>query len=109
MDASRHFHALGDPTRRSIFELLVERSRPVAELAAELPVSRPAVSQHLKVLQDAGLVRFERTGTRNIYAIDAEGLQAMRIYLEEMWTQALGDLKALAESSHKPKPKRSKT
>ncbi|MCM5682740.1 metalloregulator ArsR/SmtB family transcription factor [Schlegelella sp. S2-27] len=109
MDASRHFHALGDPTRRRIFEMLARQPRAVTELAAQLPVSRPAVSQHLKVLQDAGLVRFDRAGTRNIYGVDPDGLRAMRAYLDALWTEALGDLKALAESTHKPRPDRSRT
>lgn len=100
MDASTRFHALADPTRRGIFELLAGSQRSVVEIAAQLPVSRPAVSQHLKVLQEAGLVHFERTGTRNIYQVDPDGLRAMRSYLDELWTQALGELKSLAESTY---------
>jgi DNA-binding transcriptional ArsR family regulator len=109
METSRLFQALGDATRRGIFERLTRQPRAVAELAAELPISRPAVSQHLKVLQDAGLVRFERTGTRNIYAVDPDGLRAMRAYLDELWAQALGDLKTLAEATHKSRSGRSRT
>lgn len=106
MDASTRFHALADPTRRGIFELLAGSPRSVVEIAAQLPVSRPAVSQHLKVLQEAGLVHFERTGTRNIYQLDPDGLRAMRSYLDELWTQALGDLKSLAEFTHHRKQQR---
>ena len=105
MDASARFQALGDATRRGIFELLVQRPRSVSEVAVDLPVSRPAVSQHLKVLQDAGLVTFQRSGTSNIYQVDPDGLRAMRSYLDSLWTQALGDLKSLAESTYHRKPK----
>lgn len=105
MDASTRFHALADPTRRGIFELLVRRPHSVVEVADKLPISRPAVSQHLKVLQDAGLVHFERSGTRNIYQVDPDGLRAMRSYLDELWTHALGDLKSLAESTYTRKTK----
>jgi DNA-binding transcriptional ArsR family regulator len=103
MDVSSQFPALADGTRRAVFEALAAGPRSVAELAAEFPVSRPAVSQHLKVLQDAGLVRFERDGTRNIYEIDPDGLASLRDYLDGLWTRALRDLKSLAESTYRPK------
>lgn len=89
--------ALGDPTRRAIFERLADRPRAVGELAAELPVSRPAVSQHLKVLKDARLVADRRAGTRRIYRLDPDGVQALRVYLDHFWDQALAAFKAAAE------------
>jgi DNA-binding transcriptional ArsR family regulator len=81
--------ALGDPTRRTVFERLAGGPRSVGELAAELPVSRSAVSQHLKVLKDAGLVTDERDGTRRLYRIDADGVGAMRAYFDQFWKDAL--------------------
>lgn len=92
--------ALGDPTRRSILELLRSRRRSVGELADELPVSRPAVSQHLKVLADARLVCYERDGTRRIYRVDADGLEDLRAWLDAFWDQALAGLKAVAEEDN---------
>lgn len=89
--------ALSDPTRRAIFELLAEGPTPVGELAALLPVSRPAVSQHLRVLKDAGLVRDHAIGNRRLYRIDPEGLAAIRAYLDRFWQGALADFKAYAE------------
>ena len=85
--------ALGDPTRRAIFEHLGERPSAVVDLAALLPVSRPAVSQHLKVLKDAGLVRGVQVGTRRIYSLDPDGLAGLRDYLERFWTTALHSFK----------------
>jgi DNA-binding transcriptional ArsR family regulator len=93
--------ALGDPTRREIFELLSDRSRAVGELAAELPVSRPAVSQHLKVLKAAGLVVDEPAGTRRIYRVDPDGLAALRADLERFWGKTLAAYKATVEKSAK--------
>jgi DNA-binding transcriptional ArsR family regulator len=81
--------ALGDPTRRSVFELLRRGPRSVGDLAAELPVSRPAVSQHLKVLHDAGLVAFTSRGTRNVYHLDPGGLEPLRGWLDGFWQDAL--------------------
>ena len=81
--------ALGDPTRRSILKTLRGRSRSVADIAQELPVSRPAVSQHLKVLRDGGLVAFETVGTRNLYRVDPSGMQALRDWMDEFWDTAL--------------------
>jgi DNA-binding transcriptional ArsR family regulator len=91
------FSALGDPTRRAIFERLAGGPRSVGELAAELPVSRPAVSQHLKVLKAAGLVSDRAEGTRRLYRVDPGGVGAMRDYLEGFWDQALAAFKAAAE------------
>jgi len=81
--------ALGDPTRKAIFELLADRPRAVGELASELPVSRPAVSQHLKVLKDAGLVLDLPVGTRRIYRVDPDGLASLRADLDRFWGKAL--------------------
>jgi DNA-binding transcriptional ArsR family regulator len=93
--------ALGDPTRKAIFELLAERPRAVGELAGELPVSRPAVSQHLKVLKDAGLVVDDAVGTRRIYRVDPDGLAPLRADLERFWAQALGAYKLAVEQPTK--------
>jgi len=83
------FAALGDPTRREIFARIAERPRAVGELARELPVSRPAVSQHLRVLKDAGLVMDRAEGNRRIYQADPAGLAALRAQLDMFWNQAL--------------------
>ena len=93
--------ALGDPTRRAIFASVVERPRPVGELAHELPVSRPAVSQHLRVLKEAGLVTDRRDGNRRIYQADPDGLAALRAQLDRFWTQALANYKAIVEPATK--------
>lgn len=93
--------ALGDPTRRAIFERLQEGPRAVGEIARELPVSRPAVSQHLRVLKDAGLVSERREGTRRIYRLDPDGLAELRSYFDRFWTAALADFKAAAEASER--------
>jgi len=90
--------ALGDPTRRAIFELLGQGPTPVGELAARLPVSRPAVSQHLRVLKQAGLVADRAVGTRRLYQLDPDGLALMRAYLDRFWDRALADFKAVAEA-----------
>jgi DNA-binding transcriptional ArsR family regulator len=90
--------ALGDPTRRQVFELLKDGSRSVGELAAELPVSRPAVSQHLRVLTDAGLVVHTKHGTRHLYELDASGVGALREWVDGFWDEALARFKAAAES-----------
>jgi DNA-binding transcriptional ArsR family regulator len=89
--------ALGDPTRRAIFEQLRSGARSVGEIAADLPVSRPAVSQHLRVLKEAGLVTERRNGTRRLYRLDPNGLGELRRYVEEYWTQALAAFKEEAE------------
>ena len=93
--------ALADPTRRAVFEHLAERPRAVGELAGELPVSRPAVSQHLKVLKDARLVVDERVGTRRVYRVDPEGLRLLRGYLDHFWDQALAAYKTAVERQTK--------
>jgi DNA-binding transcriptional ArsR family regulator len=91
------FTALGDPTRRAIFESLATRPRAVGELARDLPVSRPAVSQHLKVLKGAGLVVDRPVGTRRIYAVDPNGVEALRAYLDQFWSRTLAAYKAVVE------------
>jgi DNA-binding transcriptional ArsR family regulator len=93
--------ALGDPTRKAIFELLVDRPRAVVDLANELPVSRPAVSQHLRVLKDAGLVADEPAGTRRIYRVNPDGLAALRADLERFWGRAFAAYEAAVEQSTK--------
>ena len=90
--------ALGDPTRRAIFERLGAGPRAVGELAKELPVSRPAVSQHLKVLKDAGLVVDRAQGTRRLYQLDPKGIEALRAYFDEFWMQALTAFKDAVEN-----------
>jgi DNA-binding transcriptional ArsR family regulator len=94
--------ALGDATRRAIFERLREGPRAVGELASGLPVSRPAVSQHLRVLKEAGLVSERRDGTRRIYRLDPSGLAEVRAYFDDFWTQALAAFKEAAERSFSP-------
>jgi DNA-binding transcriptional ArsR family regulator len=89
--------ALGDPTRRAIFERLRDGPQAVGDLAREFPVSRPAVSQHLRVLKEAGLVTEERRGTRRVYRIDPRGLGALRAYVESFWSATLESFKATAE------------
>jgi len=89
--------ALGDGTRRQIFERLRDGPRSVGEIANDLPVSRPAVSQHLKVLLDAELVLVNPMGTRRIYHVNPEGVAAMRAYFDRFWNQALAAFKAAAE------------
>jgi DNA-binding transcriptional ArsR family regulator len=90
--------ALGDGTRRLILERLRSGPRAVGELAAELPVSRPAVSQHLRVLKEAGLVTERRNGTRRLYRVDTDGLAEVRDYLESFWTDVLAAFEAAAEA-----------
>jgi DNA-binding transcriptional ArsR family regulator len=89
--------ALGDPTRRAIFERLADRPRAVGELARELPVSRPAVSQHLKVLKDARLVIDRPAGARRIYQLDPDGIGALRAYLDQFWSKSLVAYKIAVE------------
>jgi DNA-binding transcriptional ArsR family regulator len=95
--------ALADPTRRRVFERLRAGGQSVGRLAQGLPVSRPAVSQHLKILKEAGLVREERDGTRRIYEIDPRGLGALRVWLDQFWTIALDAFKAEAEKDEESK------
>jgi DNA-binding transcriptional ArsR family regulator len=93
------WHALGDPTRRAIFERLADGPRAVGELAGELPVSRPAVSQHLKVLKEAGLVVDRQAGNRRIYQLDPDGVDALRVQLDRFWNKALAAYKQAVEQS----------
>lgn len=102
---STAFAALADPTRREILERLRDGPRAVGALAATLPISRPAVSQHLKILKDAGLVADEADGTRRVYHIDPHGLATLRIWLYQFWGDALLAFKAEAE---KPKATKGK-
>jgi DNA-binding transcriptional ArsR family regulator len=105
-NASLAFAALADPTRREIFERLARAPSAVGELASELPVSRPAVSQHLKVLKDAGLVVHRTHGTRNVYEIDPNGLGVLRAWLDRFWTEALDAFKAEVEKDEPTHPER---
>ena len=89
--------ALGDPTRRAIFERLAERPWAVGELARELPVSRPAVSQHLRVLKEAGLVTDRAAGARRLYQLDPQGIGDLRAYLDQFWNSALAAYKEAVE------------
>lgn len=96
-NAARAFAALGDPTRRQLFERLAKRPLAVVELSQGLAVSRPAVSQHLKVLRNAGLLLVHSEGTRNVYQIDHRGITAMRNWLDRFWDDALEAFKTAAE------------
>src|ERR1041384_882998 len=93
------FAALADPTRRSVMELLRSGPRAVGEIARGRPVSRPAVSQHLKVVKEAGLVTDRAEGTRRVYYLDPKGLAALRSWLDQFWNQALADFQREAEKS----------
>jgi DNA-binding transcriptional ArsR family regulator len=99
------FDALGDPNRRAIVELLRKGDRSVRELADDLPISRPAVSRHLRLLKDAGLVTDRAEGTRRLYSLHDEGIEVVRSYLEEVWGEAAARFRLLAENSE-PKPRR---
>lgn len=92
------FSALADPTRRAIFERLGTGPRAVGDLAREFPVSRPAVSQHLKVLREAGLVSDSREGSRRLYRVDPEGVAGMRAYLDRFWSDALAAFEKAAKA-----------
>ena len=89
--------ALADPSRRAIVEALRTGAQPVSQIANGLPISRPAVSQHLKVLTDAGLLTCQSEGTRRLYALSPEGIAAMRAYLDELWDDALACFSASAK------------
>jgi len=97
--ADEAFDALGDPTRRAVFRLLRGGERSVGELAGQLPVSRPAVSQHLRVLKEAALVSDRPDGVRRLYSVRPTGLEALRSELESMWDEALG---AFADAAGRP-------
>ncbi len=99
MVANQALDALGDPTRRAVFERLAAGPRAVGEIASGLPVSRPAVSQHLKVLKRAGLVTDRPAGNRRLYAVDPGGVEALRDYFEQFWDNALAAFKEAAERS----------
>ena len=100
--AEQCFTALADPTRREIFERVAQRPQSVGQLAEGMPVSRPAVSQHLRVLGEAGLVLVTPQGTRRIYRLDPRGVQALRAYLDQFWPSALAAFKAEVERPRKP-------
>jgi DNA-binding transcriptional ArsR family regulator len=102
MANARAFAALADPTRREVFERLAAGPRSVGDLAEGLPVSRPAVSQHLKVLKEAGLVTDHPEGARRVYQIDPQGLGQMRAWLDRFWDAALEAFKAEAEKPTDP-------
>ena len=93
------FDALGDPHRRAIVELLSEHPRSVREIADTLPISRPAVSRHLRLLKEAGLVADEAVGTRRLYRLDDTGAEAVRAYLERVWGEALARFRLVAENT----------
>src|SRR5262249_5266424 len=98
-NAQRQLAALSDPTRRQVFERLQSGGRSVGEIARGLPVSRPAVSQHLKVLKEAGLVSDRADGTRRVYHIDPKGLAAIRAWLDRFWAAALENFAAEVENA----------
>ena len=98
-NASHAFAALADPTRRAVFERLARGPRAVGELAKGLPVSRPAVSQHLAVLKEAGLVKDQPDGTRRVYRIDPAGLGVIRAWLDRFWEDALASFKTELEAA----------
>lgn len=101
-EAAKVLEALGDPTRREVFERLRGGPRAVGEIARGMPVSRPAVSQHLRVLKEAGLVWDRREGNRRLYAVRADGLSALRAYMDRFWDRALESFKAVAEAGVGP-------
>ena len=99
-DYDKAFNALGDPTRRAIFEKLRDQPLAVVDIADGLPVSRPAVSQHLKVLKEARLITINRKGTKNFCQVDPDGVIAMRFYLDQFWDTALAAFKLTAEKEN---------
>ena len=108
-EANDPWAALGDPSRRSILRLLASRPASVAELAQGLPISRPAVSQHLKILKDCGLVTVQPQGTRRIYRADPAGLAALRAELDSFWGSALANFAQLAEQHSSSEPSSKET
>ena len=100
--------ALADPTRRAVFERLRQGPVSVGEIARGLPVSRPAISQHLRVLREAGMVRDQADGTRRLYEIDPTALVELRTWLDRFWDEALGAFKAEVESPSQPTPRKSR-
>jgi DNA-binding transcriptional ArsR family regulator len=102
------FDALGDPHRRQILDLIAAEPRSVAAIAEKMPISRPAVSRHLRLLKDAGLVGEEAEGTRRIYRLRTEGVDAMRTYLEQVWGETAVRFRLAAENTTpRPRPRRS--
>lgn len=93
------FDALGDPHRRRILDLIAAEARSVAAIADEMPISRPAVSRHLRLLKEAGLVGEEHEGTRRIYRLRTEGVDAMRVYLEQVWGETAARFRLAAENT----------
>jgi DNA-binding transcriptional ArsR family regulator len=108
VNAMDQMAALGDATRRNIVEILSARPSSVADVARRLPVSRPAVSQHLRVLKHAGLVTLRKEGTRNIYQLDPKGVAALRDHLDSLWETALEQFKTKAERSSPRRKERRK-
>jgi DNA-binding transcriptional ArsR family regulator len=100
------FEALGDPNRREILRLLSESDLPVAAIADQMPISRPAVSRHLRLLKEAGLVTEEAHGTRRIYHLQQEGLAAVHDYLERVWGEAAGRFRLVAENTREKRSSR---
>src|SRR4051794_38714114 len=100
--AALAFDALGDPMRRQVLVVLHEGALPVGELADRLPIGRPAVSKHLKVLEGAGLVEHRAAGTRNLYALAPDGLAPVQQWLVGLWDTALGSFAAHLEQGHRP-------
>jgi len=103
MTYAQALQALGDPTRRAVLEELRDGPRAVGEIAARLPVSRPAVSQHLRVLKEAGLVTERQNGTRRLYRVNPDGLADLREYLSRFWEEALASFKEAAEKEERRK------
>ena len=103
------FAALSDPTRRAVFERLLDGSQPVGRIAKGMPVSRPAVSQHLKVLKEAGLVTDRAEGTRRVYSIDPHGLAAVRRYFDQFWENTLDAFAAEVERDSEVLPQKGKS
>ena len=101
---STAFAALADPTRALVFDQLTQRPKSVAEIARSVPVSRPAVSQHLRVLLDARLVTFEKSGTRHVYRLDLKGLAETRDWLNRFWVTALDSFKTRIETPETTPP-----
>jgi DNA-binding transcriptional ArsR family regulator len=96
------FEALGDPNRREILRLLSDGDKPVQEIAAAMPISRPAVSRHLRLLKDAGMVAEQAQGTRRIYHLQEQGMRAVQTYLEGIWGEAAARFRLLAENTEAP-------
>jgi DNA-binding transcriptional ArsR family regulator len=102
--AAAQLDALGDPTRREIFALIAKAPTAVGDIAGALPISRPAVSQHLKILKDAGLLSVHREGTRNIYSADPSGIAVLHAAVERFWRDALAAYKDRAEQKGSREP-----